>query len=61
MAHCEMKGIRSELVQLIEKQMEIIAKETCEQVTGKELREYDSRNKRIAELYETLHGLDSAA
>jgi len=56
-----MKGIRTELVQLIEKQMETIAKETCDQLTGEELREYDSRNKRIAELYETLHSLDSAA
>jgi len=61
MACYEMKGIRSELVQLIEKQMETIAKETCVDLTGEELREYDSRNKRIAELYEALHGLDSAA
>jgi hypothetical protein len=61
MARCEMKGIRSELVQLIEQQMETIAKETCNQLTGEELREYDSRNKRIAELYEALHSLDSAA
>jgi hypothetical protein len=56
-----MNGIRSELVQLIEKQMEIIAKETCDQLTGEELREYDGRNRRIAELYEALHSLDSAA
>lgn len=61
MARCEMKGIRSELVQLIEQQMETIAKETCNQLTGEELRQYDSRDKRIAELYEALHSLDSAA
>jgi len=61
MACYQMNGIRSELVQLIEKQMEIIAKETCDQLTGEELREYDGRNRRIAELYEALHSLDSAA
>ena len=61
MACYEMKGIRSELIQLIEKQMETIAKETCEYLTAEELREYDSRNKRIAELYQTLHTLDSVA
>jgi hypothetical protein len=59
MACYEMKGIRSELVQLIEKQMETMAKETCERLTAEELHEYDSRNKRIAELYEALHGVDS--
>jgi hypothetical protein len=56
-----MKGIRNELVQLIEKQMEVIAKETCDRLTGEELRDYDSRNERIAELYEALNGVDSAA
>ena len=61
MACYEMNGIRTELVQLIEKQKETIAKETCAHLTGEELREYDSRNKRIAELYEALHSLDSAA
>ena len=61
MACYEMKGIRSELVLLIEKQMETIAKETCDYLTGEELREYDSRNERIAELYEALHSSDSAA
>lgn len=61
MACYEMKGIRSELVLLIEKQMETIAKETCDHLTGEELVEYDSRNKRIAELYEALHRSNSAA
>ena len=61
MAVYEMKGIRNEIVQLIEKQIEAIAKETCDRLTGEELREYDTRNKRIAELYEALHSVDSAA
>jgi len=61
MACYEMKGIRSELVKLIEKQMEAIAKETCDRLTGDELREYDNRNKRIDELYEALHSSDWAA
>ena len=61
MACYEMKGIRNELVQLIEKQMETIAKETCERLTGEVLGEYDRRNKRIAELYEALNSLDTAA
>lgn len=61
MACSEMRGIRNELVQLIEKQIETIAKETCDDLTGEELREYDSRNKRIAELYQALQSADSAA
>jgi len=56
-----MKGLRNELIELIEKQMETIAKETCDHLTAEELREYDSRNKRIAELYEALRSRDSAA
>jgi len=61
MACYEMKGLRNELIELIEKQMETIAKETCDHLTAEELREYDSRNKRIAELYEALRSRDSAA
>ena len=61
MAFYETKGIRNELVQLIEQQMETIAQETCDRLTGEELREYDNRNKRIAELYEALNAVDSAA
>ena len=61
MAFYELKGIRNELAQLIEKQMETIAKETCGRLTGEELREYDNRNKRISELYEALNAVDSAA
>jgi hypothetical protein len=55
------KQLRGELVQLIEKQIETLAKETCESLTDTELRRYDDRKKRIDELYDTLHNLDSAA
>jgi hypothetical protein len=55
------KQLRDELVQLIEKQIETLAKQTCDSLTDTELREYDDRKKRIDELYETLHTLDSAA
>ena len=57
----DLKQLRGELVQLIEKQIETLAKETCDSLTETELREYDDRKKRIDELYETLHTLDSAA
>ena len=57
----DLKQLRGELVQLIEKQIETLAKETCDSLTDTELREYDDRKKRIDELYGTLHTLDSAA
>jgi hypothetical protein len=57
----DLKQVRGELVQLIEKQIEIIAKDTCQNLTDMELREYDDRKKRIDELYDALHRLDSAA
>jgi hypothetical protein len=53
--------LRGELVQLIEKQIETLAKETCDTLTDTELREYDDRKQRIVELYDALHNLDSAA
>jgi hypothetical protein len=55
------KQLRGELVQLIEKQIETLAKQTCDSLTDTELREYDDRKKRIDELYDALHTLDSAA
>ena len=57
----DLKQLRGELVQLIEKQIETLAKQTCDSLTDTELREYDDRKKRIDELYDTLHTLDSAA
>ncbi|HXM20096.1 MAG TPA: hypothetical protein VN948_02380 [Terriglobales bacterium] len=57
----DLKQLRGELVQLIEKQIETLAKETCNTLTDTELREYDDRKKRIDELYDTLRTLDSAA
>jgi hypothetical protein len=55
------KQLRGELAELIEKQIETLAKETCDSLTDTELREYDDRNERIDELYDSLHKLDSAA
>ena len=57
----DLKQLRGELVQLIEKQIETLAKQTCNSLTDTELREYDDRKKRIDELYDSLHHLDSAA
>jgi hypothetical protein len=57
----DLKQVRGELVELIEKQIETLAKETCDSLTATELLEYDDRKKRIDELYDTLHNLDSAA
>ena len=55
------KELRNELVNLIEKQMEMLAKESCDGLTEAELREYDDRKQRIDELYEALDHLDFAA
>jgi hypothetical protein len=57
----DLKQLRGELVQLIEKQIETLAKETCDNITDTELLEYDDRKKRIDELHDTLHNLNSAA
>jgi hypothetical protein len=57
----DVKQVRGELVELIGKQIETLAKETCDSLTATELREYDDRKKRIDELYDQLHNLDSAA
>jgi hypothetical protein len=57
----DLKQLRGELIQLIEKQIETLAKEACENITEAEFSEYDRRKKRIDELYDALHNLDSAA
>jgi hypothetical protein len=55
------KRLRGELVQLIEQQIATLAKESCDRLTDKELREYGDRKKRIDELYDSLDQPDSAA
>ena len=55
------KDLRSELVKLIEKQIEMLAKESCDGLTEAELREYDDRRAQIDELYDALDHLDFAA
>jgi DNA anti-recombination protein RmuC len=57
----DLEQFRGELIQLIEKQIETLAKQACDNITDAEFREYDRRKKRIDELYEALHNLDSAA
>jgi hypothetical protein len=61
MQYRDLKQLRGELVQLIEKQIETLAKETCDSLTDTELRKYDDRKKRIDKLYDALHDLDPAA
>jgi DNA-binding MarR family transcriptional regulator len=55
------KDLRDELVKLIEKQIEMLAKQSCDSLTEVELREYDDRRERIEELYDALGHLDFAA
>jgi len=55
------KDLRDELVKLIEKQIEMLAEESCDGLTEVELREYDDRRERIEELYDALGHLDFAA
>jgi hypothetical protein len=56
-----LKQLRAELVQLIEKQIKTLAKQSCDHLTVAELCEYEERRKRIDELYDALHTLESAA
>ena len=55
------KELRGELVNLIQKQIEMLAKESCDALSEAELREYDDRKERIDELYDALDRLDFAA
>jgi hypothetical protein len=55
------KQLRREVVQLIEKQMDTLEKETFCGLTNTELRECRQRQKRIHELYDKLQYLKSAA
>jgi hypothetical protein len=57
----DLKQLHGELVELIEKQIETLAKQACDKLTDVEFLEYNDRKKRIDELYETLRQLDSAA
>jgi hypothetical protein len=61
MPNRDLKQLRGELIQLIEKQVDTLAQQACENITEAEFREYDRREQRIDELYDVLHNLDSAA
>jgi len=53
--------VRSELIQLTEKQINTLEKQTFGGVTEAEQREYDDRQERIRDLFIELHHLDPAA
>jgi hypothetical protein len=53
--------VRSELIQLTEKQICTLEKRTFGGVTQAELREYEERQERIRDLFTELHHLDPAA
>ena len=53
--------LRSEISQLIKKQIDALEKETFGGATDAEHREYLQRQRRIDELYSELHRLQSAA
>jgi hypothetical protein len=55
------KGVPSELVQLMEKQIESLEKEAFGGVTDAERREYENRQDRIDELCDKLRYLHPAA
>jgi hypothetical protein len=55
------KGVPSELVQLVEKQIESLEKEAFGGVTDAERREYENRQDRIDELCDKLCYLHPAA
>jgi hypothetical protein len=53
--------LRSELIQLTEKQISTLEKRTFGGVTEAELSEYEERQERIRDLFIELHHLDPAA
>jgi hypothetical protein len=53
--------LRSELIQLTEKQIITLEKQTFGGVTEAELSEYEKRQERIRDLFIELHHLDRAA
>jgi hypothetical protein len=53
--------VRSELIQLTEKQISTLEKRTFGGVTQAELREYEERQERIRDLFTELHHLAPAA
>jgi hypothetical protein len=55
------KGVPSELVQLMEKQIESLEKEAFGGVTDAERREYENRQDRIDELCDKVRYLHPAA
>jgi hypothetical protein len=53
--------VRSELIQLTEKQVNILEKRKFVALTEAELRQFEERQKRIRDLFIELHHLDWAA
>jgi len=53
--------LRSELIQLTDKQISIVEKKTFGNVTESELNEYEKRQERIRDLFTELHHLPRAA
>ena len=53
--------LRSELIQLTEKQVSSLEKRTLVALTAAELREFEERQERIRDLFIELHHLDWAA
>ena len=55
------QNVRSELIVLLEAQLNVLEKETFGAVTEAELCEYEDRHDRICELYDELLERESAA
>ena len=53
--------LRSELIELTEKQISTLEKRTFGGVTEADLSEYEERQERIRDLFSELHHLDRAA
>ena len=57
----DMRQVRSELIVLLEAQLDVLEKETFGGVSEAELCEYEDRHDRICELYDELLERESAA
>jgi hypothetical protein len=57
----EREDFRSELIQLTEKQVSTLEKQTSTGLTEIELRQFEERQRRVRDLFIKLHHLDWAA
>ena len=61
MRKSDSEELRAELLNLLDKQFEVLELSTCVTLTDEEKREYEARKQRIHELFERLGTFKAAA